>query len=101
MAIEALNAVSSAMIEPGSVKKAATPAESQQNFGNFLKDALNDVMKTEAESNSLTTKMINGENVDIHQVMSAAQKSGITMQLTLEMRNKAVEAYQEIMRMQM
>jgi flagellar hook-basal body complex protein FliE len=101
MAIEALNAVSSAMIESGSVKKTATPSESQQKFADFLKDSLNGVMKTEAESNSLTTKMINGENVDIHQVMAAAQKSGVTMQLTLEVRNKAIEAYQEIMRMQM
>lgn len=101
MAIEALNAVSSAMIESGSVKKTATPNESQQKFADFLKDSLNGVMKTEAESNLLTTKMINGENVDIHQVMAAAQKSGVTMQLTLEVRNKAIEAYQEIMRMQM
>lgn len=101
MAIEALNAVSSPMTEMSGIKKTATPAESQQKFADFLKDSLNNVMKTEADSNSLTTKMINGENVDVHQVMAAAQKSGITMQLTLEVRNKAVEAYQEIMRMQM
>ncbi|MCP3761988.1 flagellar hook-basal body complex protein FliE [Domibacillus sp. A3M-37] len=101
MAIEALNAVSSVMTGPSNVKQTATPYESQQKFADFLKDSLNGVMKAEAGSNSLTTKMINGENVDIHQVMAAAQKSGITMQLTLEVRNKAVEAYQEIMRMQM
>ncbi|WP_050181457.1 flagellar hook-basal body complex protein FliE [Domibacillus robiginosus] len=101
MAIEALNAVSTPVIETSGVKKAATPYESQQKFADFLKDSLNNVMKTEAESNSLTTKMVNGENVDLHQVMAAAQKSGITMQLTLEVRNKAVEAYQEMMRMQM
>lgn len=101
MAIESLNSVSSAMVTPGTVAKSPSPSESQKKFADFLKDSLNNVMKTEAESNSLTTKMINGENVDIHQVMAAAQKSGITMQLTLEVRNKAVEAYQEMMRMQM
>lgn len=101
MAIESLNAISSPTAGIDMSKKAATPYESQQKFADFLKDSLNDVMKTEAESNTLTAKMINGENVDIHQVMTAAQRSGITMQLTLEVRNKAVEAYQEIMRMQM
>ncbi|OLN22793.1 flagellar hook-basal body complex protein FliE [Domibacillus antri] len=100
MAIESLSAVSPSFAQTGGIKKAATPYEGQQKFADFLKNSLNDVMKNEAESNALTTKMINGENVDIHQVMAAAQKSGITMQLTLEVRNKAVEAYQEIMRMQ-
>ncbi len=101
MAIESLNSVSSAMVTPGNTLKTATPYESQQKFANFLKDSINNVMKTEETSNQLTSKMINGENVDIHQVMTAAQKSGITLQLTLEVRNKAIEAYQEMMRMQM
>jgi flagellar hook-basal body complex protein FliE len=101
MAIEVLNAVSPNLIQNGALKKVSTPYEAQQKFADFLKDSLNDVMKTETESNMMTNKMIRGENVDIHQVMTAAQKSGITMQLTIEMRNKAVEAYQEIMRMQM
>ncbi|OKL37142.1 flagellar hook-basal body complex protein FliE [Domibacillus mangrovi] len=100
MAIEGLHVVSPNLIQSGSLKKVSTPYEAQQKFANFLKDSLNDVMKTEVESNTMTDKMIRGENVDIHQVMTAAQKSGITMQLTIEMRNKAVEAYQEIMRMQ-
>ncbi|OMP68597.1 flagellar hook-basal body complex protein FliE [Domibacillus epiphyticus] len=100
MAIEALNAVSSNVIQTGDVKKVSTPYEAQQKFADFLKDSLNNVMKNEEHSNSLQAKMIRGEDVDIHQVMAAAQKSGITMQLTIEMRNKAVEAYQEIMRMQ-
>lgn len=100
MTIEGLNAVSLNAIQSGSLKKVSTPYEAQQKFATFLKDSLNDVMKTEAESNTMTDKMIRGENADIHQVMTAAQKSSITMQLTIEMRNKAVEAYQEIMRMQ-
>lgn len=47
----------------------------------------------------LTNKLARGENVDLSQVMIASQKASITMQATLEIRNKAVEAYQEMMRM--
>ena len=47
----------------------------------------------------LTNKMANGENVDLHTVMIASQKASISLTATLEIRNKVVEAYQEIMRM--
>ena len=47
----------------------------------------------------MTEKLINGGNVDLHEVMIASQKASITLNATMEVRNKAVEAYQEIMRM--
>lgn len=99
MAIQPISASFSA----GQTTAAASvsPSESQQKFADFLKDSLSGVMKAEANSNALTAKLINGENVELHQVMAAAQKSSIAMQLTIEVRNKAVEAYQETMRMQM
>ena len=43
--------------------------------------------------------MANGENVDLHTVMITSQKASISLSATLEIRNKVVEAYQEIMRM--
>ena len=49
----------------------------------------------------MTNKLITGEVEDLHQVMIAAQKASITLDLTIQVRNKVVEAYQEIMRMQM
>lgn len=48
----------------------------------------------------MTEKLARGENVDLHQVMIASQKANITLQATIEIRNKVIEAYQEIMRMQ-
>ena len=47
----------------------------------------------------MTNKLINGENVELHEVMIAAQKASITLNATIEIRNKVIEAYQEIMRM--
>ncbi|GKU82468.1 flagellar hook-basal body complex protein FliE [Niallia sp. NCCP-28] len=76
-----------------------TASDSSKSFSTFLKDSLNKVNQAQNESDSLTTKLAKGENVDLSQVMIASQKASITMQATIEIRNKAVEAYQEMMRM--
>jgi len=47
-----------------------------------------------------TRLLITGEEIELHQVMLAAQKAELALELTLTVRNKVVEAYQEIMRMQ-
>lgn len=69
-------------------------------FGAFLKDAINDVNNVQIQSDMATAKLAKGENIELHDVMITAQKASITLQAALEVRNKAVEAYQEIMRMQ-
>ncbi|MEZ2715230.1 flagellar hook-basal body complex protein FliE [Bacillus circulans] len=74
-------------------------ADTQKNFASFLKESINNVNQAQNESDMLTNKLARGENVDLSQVMIASQKASITMQATLEIRNKAVEAYQEMMRM--
>lgn len=76
-----------------------TAADAQKNFASFLKESINNVNQAQNQSDVLTNKLARGENVDLSQVMIASQKASITMQATLEIRNKAVEAYQEIMRM--
>ncbi len=86
------------LIEATNTKK-TTPYEAQQSFATFLKDSINSVNEAQIQSDELTNKMANGENVDLHTVMIASQKASISLSATLEIRNKVVEAYQEIMRM--
>ena len=74
-------------------------SESQQNFGAFLKNAINDVNKNQVQSDVLTQKLVLGEDVELHDVMIAAQKASISLNATMQVRNKVVEAYQEIIRM--
>ena len=50
--------------------------------------------------NSAIAKLAAGEDVDLHQVMLSMQEADIAFQLALQTRNKLVDAYQEIMRMQ-
>ncbi|MFS0865110.1 flagellar hook-basal body complex protein FliE [Fredinandcohnia sp. 179-A 10B2 NHS] len=77
-----------------------TASEAQKEFSSFLKDALNNVNEAQHTSDKMTEKLINGENVDLHQVMIASEKASVSLQATLQIRNKVIEAYQEIMRMQ-
>jgi flagellar hook-basal body complex protein FliE len=80
--------------------KQIKPIEVQKQFSAFLKEALHKVNEEQVQADRLTEKLVRGENVDLHQVMIASQKASISLQLTLEIRNKVVEAYQEMMRMQ-
>ncbi|RSK27024.1 flagellar hook-basal body complex protein FliE [Bacillus sp. HMF5848] len=77
-----------------------TVSESTKQFSTFLKDAISSVNNAQIKSDTLTTKMALGENVDLHNVMIESQKASVSLQATLEIRNKVIEAYQEVMRMQ-
>lgn len=80
-------------------KTAVSSSEMQQNFSNALKDAIAKVNDQQIQSDVATNKLINGENIELHEVMIASQKASVTLNTTIEIRNKVIEAYQEIMRM--
>lgn len=69
-------------------------------FGDLLKKAVDEVNTLQQQSGDLKTKLVTGEIEDIHQVMIAAEKANLAFQLTMQIRNKVIDAYQEIMRMQ-
>ncbi|MBM7692269.1 flagellar hook-basal body complex protein FliE [Peribacillus deserti] len=79
---------------------APTPYEAQKNFASVLKESIEKVNETQSISDEYTSKLVRGENVDLHQVMIASQKASITLQTAMEIRNKVIETYQEMMRMQ-
>lgn len=71
-----------------------------KDFGNALNKAIDKVNHSQLQSNKITDKFVAGEITNIHDVMITAQKASISRTLTIEVRDKAVEAYKEIMRMQ-
>jgi flagellar hook-basal body complex protein FliE len=52
------------------------------------------------QANDLGLQLASGELTDLHEYMAAATKASLAVELTVAIRDKAVEAYQEIMRMQ-
>ena len=68
-------------------------------FTDALKSALDGVSATQARSEALTTGFERGEVVDIAKVMLARQEAGVAFEATLQVRNRLLSAYQDIMRM--
>ena len=74
--------------------------EPPKSFGTYLKDALSEVNQLQLASDHQNKLLAAGEISDVSQVVVAGQKAEIALQLTLQLRNRAMSAYQEIMRMQ-
>lgn len=69
------------------------------SFSDFLNNAISEVNNLQIQSEQLNEAFAMGKNDNIHQVMIAAEKADMALQLTIQLRNKVLEAYQEIMRM--
>ena len=67
-------------------------------FSEYVKEAVQKVSVLDAQAKGSVEQMIKGQ-VGIHETMIALEKAGISMRLLLQVRNKALEAYREIMRM--
>jgi len=70
------------------------------SFGDYLQTALNSVNQLQLDSTQIGIDFAAGKTDNIHEVMIAGEKADIAMQLTMQIRNKVVDAYNEIMRMQ-
>ncbi len=71
-----------------------------KDFSEILNNALDNVNRLQLESEEYRNLLITGEIDNLHDVTIAQEKANIALQLTLSIRNKMVEAYREIMRMQ-
>ena len=68
-------------------------------FGNMLEDAIKQVNNLETDSQTEMNKFLN-QDADLHSVMMALEKADISFQVMMQVRNKIVSAYQEIMKTQ-
>ncbi len=69
-------------------------------FGDVLTRAVNEVSAAQDVSGETTRRFLNGEQVELHQVMAAASEAGIALDTMIELRNKVVDAYRTVMSMQ-
>ncbi|MDE4085003.1 flagellar hook-basal body complex protein FliE [Planococcus maritimus] len=76
------------------------PEPQATGFGDVFKNALKEVSAAQNVSDKKTDQLLTGEVKDVHEVMIASQKASLSLQMTMQVRNKVVEAYQEVMRMQ-
>lgn len=76
------------------------PENKVEGFGEIFKEALQGVNAAQKASDVQTAGLATGQVENIHEVMIASEKASLSLELTMQVRNKVVEAYQEVMRMQ-
>ena len=76
-------------------------AKGKGGFQDVLADAIGDVERTGNTAAQSVERFLSGEGEDLHTTAMAAQRAELSFDLFLQARNKVVQAYQEIMRMQM
>jgi len=69
-------------------------------FSDLLTDAVGQVDQLQNQANKAVTGLMSGTGVDVHTAMIATQKASMAFELTLAVRNKAVQAYQQVVGMQ-
>jgi len=74
--------------------------DQEQNFSALLKQALNKLDESQAEAAQATVDLVTGQAEDFHTPVIVMEKASLTLGLAVTVRNKVLEAYHEIMRMQ-
>jgi len=86
-------------LQTGKQKTVVNPEE-VPSFGDTLKGFIKDVNHMQNHADKSIEKMVAGEITDVHQVMVAVEEANTAFSLMMELRNKMLDAYQEVMRMQ-
>lgn len=71
-----------------------------ESFSDILKTALSGVNDAQSEAKNAVEMALNGGSTDIHDTMIALQKADTSLKMMLEVRNKLLEAYQEVIKTQ-
>jgi flagellar hook-basal body complex protein FliE len=98
-----INPISSNLVNlfvSDSVKSAGGLGEATGGFADIFGEALNTAAQTDTEDKESTLALLSGQADDMSGLLLDAEKAEIALNLTLQIRNKVVDAYNEIMRMQ-
>jgi flagellar hook-basal body complex protein FliE len=93
-------------VQAGSLPRQVGPTFRQAGAGGVsFKDTLNsflgDVNQLQKHADESVKKLVSGEITDVHQVMTASEEAKVAFNLMMEIRNKVMEAYQEVMRIRL
>jgi flagellar hook-basal body complex protein FliE len=80
----------------------STPVSSGSgaNFENMLGGFVNEVAQKQAAAGGAVSGLLSGQNVSLHQAMITMEEANVSFQMMVEVRNRLLDGYQELMRMQ-
>lgn len=84
----------------GSLPSSAARPAQDGSFSQMLGTMVRDVNASQASATQAVGDLQSGQNVSLHQAMIAMEEASVSFQLMVEVRNKLMESYQELMRMQ-
>ena len=84
----------------GAQSAQATQAVQGVSFGDVLNQFVSEVNDKQIASGQAVNDLLSGKDIPLHQAMIAMQEAGVAFQLMVEVRNKLLDGYQELMRMQ-
>ena len=87
-------------LSPGAASQAAGASQTGGNFQNMLGDFVNEVSAQQSAGSDAVNGLLSGKNVSLHQAMISMEEASVSFQLMVEVRNKLLDSYQELMRMQ-
>lgn len=89
-----------AMREEGLSPTDATPGNSGASFGQILESSIDKVNEYQAQADRASKELISGRSKNIHETMLTLERADTSLKLMMQVRNKVLEAYKEIMKMQ-
>jgi len=90
----------SPVFQQGATNQVQPEEKSNVDFSSLLKNAIEQVNQAEQASNMKTEGLAQGKVDDLHDVMLTAQKASITVETAVQVQQKAIDIYNEMMRMQ-
>jgi flagellar hook-basal body complex protein FliE len=87
-------------ISPGILPNPIAAPPSAGGFEKMIGGLVNEVSAKQAAASEAVTGLLGGKNVSLHQTVIAMEEASLSFQLMVEVRNKLLESYQELMRMQ-
>ena len=97
MTISSINSLTP--IDSGQGVGSASLKKSGDGFGSLIKDAVESIDSTQKGAEKEISKAVTGESTDLHKTIIALQTADLKFQLGLQVRNKLIGAFDEIMRM--
>jgi flagellar hook-basal body complex protein FliE len=85
---------------PGAAAPTTAAPDAPGSFAQLLGEAVARVQQVQGQADQEMQKLLNGEPVELHRVMLASEQAGLASEMLMATRNKVIDAYQEIMRMQ-
>jgi flagellar hook-basal body complex protein FliE len=98
-----VNAINNSLSIPSSAlseRSGAAGKNVDSSFGSFVRDAVESVDRSQKTAEQEIARAVAGESPDLHRTIIALQTADLNFQLALQVKNKLVGAYEEIMRMQ-